>query len=266
MTSLPDFIAHRGSSYLAPENTLASLKLGWQETTICEVDVQPTRDGKLLVIHDDSTKRTTGVDLAVAAHTLSKLQQLDAGSWKGKRWKGEKLPSLAEAIAAMPKDKQLLVEIKAGAEVVGEFVRVVRASGKEKQVLMHSFSYPVCVACKKALPSLPVHFLIASVRNPLTRAWSHSIDDVIEKAQEAGLDGIGSNHTALINNSNVAGIHAAGLKLHIWTVDRVAGARKLIALGVDGLITNRPGWLKAQLPNCNRSGLNVPGAAGSILM
>ena len=125
MTPQTCFIAHRGSSYLAPENTLASLKLGWEETTICEVDVQPTQDGDLLVIHDDSTRRTTGVDFAVAEHALSELQQLDAGSWKGIQWKAEKLPSLEEAIDAMPPDKKLLIEIKAGPEVIPEFTRVV---------------------------------------------------------------------------------------------------------------------------------------------
>ena len=63
------------------------------------------------------------------------LQQLDAGSWKGLPWKGEKLPSLEEAIAAMPADKRLLIEIKGGPEVIPELTRVIRASGKEKQIV-----------------------------------------------------------------------------------------------------------------------------------
>src|SRR5208282_2615047 len=94
-----EIIAHRGSSCLAPENTLASFKLGWRETTTCELDVHPTLDGKLVVIHDDSGKRTTGAELQVSEHSLSELRQLDAGAFKGIRWKGEKLPSLEEVIA-----------------------------------------------------------------------------------------------------------------------------------------------------------------------
>jgi glycerophosphoryl diester phosphodiesterase len=58
-----EVIGHRGSSHVAPENTLASFQLGWRETTTCELDIQPTSDGGLLVIHDDSTRRTTGIDL-----------------------------------------------------------------------------------------------------------------------------------------------------------------------------------------------------------
>jgi glycerophosphoryl diester phosphodiesterase len=241
------FIAHRGSSHLAPENTLASLKLGWQETTMCELDIQPTLDGKLLVIHDDSTKRTTGIDFKVAEHPLSELQQLDAGSFKGNPWKGEKLPSLEEAIASMPVHKRLLIEVKAGPEVVPELVRVIRASGKEKQLLIHSFDEAVCAETRKALPPIPVYLLIASRQNPLTGTWSPSIDETILKVKQAGWDGIGANNTALVNASTVQKIHSAGLKLNIWTVDQVNEAQKLIDLGVDGLITNRPGWLKAQL-------------------
>jgi glycerophosphoryl diester phosphodiesterase len=247
MTAQTCFIAHRGSSLLAPENTLASLKLGWEETTICEVDVQPTRDGKLLVIHDDSTLRTTGVQLAVAEHTLSELQQLDAGSWKGSPWKGERLPSLEEAISAMPKDKRLLVEIKAGPEVITEFARIVRESGKEKQLLMHSFSYATCVAGRKELPRLGIDFLITSQEKALTRAWSSFIDEAIARVKEAGLDGIGANLSSFIDAATVARIHGAGLRLNIWTVDELMEARRLVALGVDGIITNRPGWLKSQV-------------------
>jgi glycerophosphoryl diester phosphodiesterase len=242
-----EIIGHRGSSHLAPENTLASFQLGWQETTTCELDIQPTLDGKLLVIHDDSTKRTTGANFKVVEHPLSELQQLDAGSLKGRQWKGEKLPSLEEVIAAMPVDNRLLIEIKTGPEVIPELVRVIRASGKEKQLLIHSFVYPACVEARKALPDNPVYLLIASRQNLLTGAWSPSIDQAILKIKQAGLDGMGANDTALVDASAIEKIHSAGLKLNIWTVDRVNKAKKLIDLGVDGLITNRPGWLKAQL-------------------
>ena len=242
-----EMIGHRGSSYLAPENTLASFKLGWQETTTCELDIQPTLDGKLLVIHDNSTKRTTGINFKVAKHALRELQQLDAGSLKGAQWKGEKLPSLEEVIAAMPAHKRLFIEIKTGPEIIPELVRVIRASGKEKQVLMHSFNYPACIEAKKALPHIPVYLLIASRKNPLTGAWSPSIDQAMVKVKKAGLDGIGANDTFLVNAAAIQKIHSAGLKLNVWTVDQVNEAKKLIDLGVDGLITNRPGWLKAQL-------------------
>jgi glycerophosphoryl diester phosphodiesterase len=246
-------IAHRGSSHLAPENTLASFKLGWQETTTCELDIQPTLDGKLLVIHDDSTKRTTGVDFKVAEHSLSELQQLDAGSFKGIPWKGEKLPSLEEVIAAMPVDKRLLIEIKTGPEVVPELVQVIRASGKEKQLLIHSFVHAACVEARKALPHIPVYLLIASRPSLPTGAWSPSIDEAMLQVKESGLDGIGANDTALVDTSAIQKIHSAGLKLNIWTVDQVNEAQKLIDLGVDGLITNRPGWLKAQLVDQSRT-------------
>jgi glycerophosphoryl diester phosphodiesterase len=242
-----EVIGHRGSSRVAPENTLASFRLGWRETTTCELDIRPTVDGRLLVIHDESTKRTTGVNFKVAKHSLSKLQQLDAGSWKGMQWKGEKLPSLEEVIAAMPADKRLLVEIKAGREVVPELARVIRASGKEKQVLLHSFVYASCFEAKKALPHIPVYFLIASLQNPLTGAWSPSIDQALAKVKKARLDGIGANDTVLVDAVAVQKIHSAGWKLNIWTVDRVDEAKRLIDLGVDGVITNRPGWLKARL-------------------
>ena len=242
-----EVIAHRGSSRLAPENTLASFKLGWREATTCELDIHPTRDGRLVVIHDDSTRRTTGVDFKVSGHTLSELRQLDAGAFKGVRWKGEKLPSLEEVIAAMPSGKRLFIEIKAGPEAIPELARVVRASGKEKRLRIHSFSHPACVEARKALPRIPVYLLIASRHNPLTGSWSSSIDEAIRKVKKAGLDGIGANDTALVDASAVQKIHSNGLKLNVWTVDRVNEAKKLIDLGVDGLITNRPGWLKAQL-------------------
>ncbi len=247
MNSCVELIAHRGSSYLAPENTLASFQLGWQETTTCELDIQPTLEGRLLVIHDDSTLHTTGSDFKVAEHRLGELQKLDAGSFKGPQWKGEKLPSLEKVIAAMPAGKRLLIEIKAGPEVVPELARVIRASGKEDRLMLQSFVQTTCIEARKALPDIPIHLLIACRQNPQTGSWAPTIDETIATITATGLNGLGVNDTPLLNAAAVQNIHAARLKVYIWTVDDVNAAKKLIDWRVDGLITNRPGWLKGQL-------------------
>ncbi len=247
-----EIIAHRGSSHLAPENTLAAFKLGWEETTTCELDVQSTLEGGLLVIHDDSARRTTGTEFLIAEHTLSELQQLDAGSWKGLPWKGEKLPSLEEALAAMPANKQLLIEMKSGPEVIPELRRVIQASGKEKQVVLQSFFLPVCVEARKGFANVPVYLLVAFKQDLLIGAWRSAVEEAISMAKTARLDGINVDNTALLDAVAVQKIHSAGLKVHVWTVDEVDEAKRLLDLGVDGLITNRPGWLKAQLAACGR--------------
>jgi len=247
MDSCVEIIAHRGSAHLAPENTLAAFQLGWQETTICELDVRQTADGKLVVIHDDSTRRTTGVDLKVAEQSLSELQQLDAGSGKGEQWRGEKVPSLEEVIAAMPADKKLLVEIKVGPEIMPELVRVIRTSRKEKQLILQSFFPWVCTEVKKAFPHLPVYLLVACNQDAQTEVWSPTIYQVIMEARKNELDGISANDTPVIDASAVQAVHAARLRLNIWTVDQMEEARRLDGLGVDGIITNRPGWLRSQL-------------------
>jgi len=242
-----DVIAHRGSAHLAPENTLAAFQLGWQETTMCELDVRMTADGKLVVIHDDTTKRTTGVDLKVAEHSLSELQELDAGSNKGEQWRGEKLPSLEDVIAAMPADKKLLVEIKVGPEIMPELTRVIRASRKEKQLVLQSFFPWVCTEVKKAFPQLPVYLLIACNQDAQTEVWSPTIYQSIMEARKHGLDGMSANNTPVIDAPAVQAVHSAGLKLNVWTVDQFETARRLLALGTDGIITNRPGWMLSQL-------------------
>ena len=242
-----DIIAHRGSAFLAPENTLAAFGLGWQETTTCELDIRLTADGKLVVIHDDTTKRTASADLKVAEHSLSDLQRLDAGSSKGEQWRGEKLPSLEEVIAAMPEDKKLLVEIKVGTEIVPELVRVVRASRKEKQMIFQSFFPWVCTEIKKEFPQNPVYLLIACNQDAQTEVWLPTIYQAILDTRKNGLDGMSANNTPVIDGPAVQAVHSAGLILNVWTVDQFDAARRLLALGVDGIITNRPGWMRSQL-------------------
>ncbi|MEW6306614.1 MAG: glycerophosphodiester phosphodiesterase family protein, partial [Verrucomicrobiota bacterium] len=103
-----EIIAHRGASYDAPENTMASVKLGWkQKADGVEIDIWLTKDGKIILLHDENTKRTTGVDKKVHEQTFDELRRQDAGSWKDPKFKGEKLPTLDEVLKTVPKGKRL---------------------------------------------------------------------------------------------------------------------------------------------------------------
>lgn len=103
-TSAVDIIGHRGASHDAPENTLAAFKLGWEQgADAVELDIWLTKDGKIVCLHDADTKRTTGVLKKAADSTLAELRTLDAGTWKDAKWRGEKIPTLTEALAAIPR-------------------------------------------------------------------------------------------------------------------------------------------------------------------
>lgn len=91
----PLVIAHRGASKDAPENTLAAIKLGFEQgADFVEVDLRLTSDEQIVLMHDASTKRTGDADLEVAAHTLDELKQIDVGAFKDPSWAGEKIPAL----------------------------------------------------------------------------------------------------------------------------------------------------------------------------
>ena len=107
-----EIIAHRGASYLAPENTRASVMMGWEKKADVEVDVHLSQDNRIVVIHDSTTKRTTNQDLKVSETPSDVLHHLDAGSFKGEQFAGEPIPFLADIIDTIPPPKKLFVEIK----------------------------------------------------------------------------------------------------------------------------------------------------------
>jgi len=98
-----EIIAHRGASHDAPENTLAAVNLAWQQNAdAVEIDVHLSRDGQIVVIHDENTRKTAGLNKNVSEQTLAELRRLDVGRWKGRQWAGEKIPVLAEVLGALP--------------------------------------------------------------------------------------------------------------------------------------------------------------------
>jgi glycerophosphoryl diester phosphodiesterase len=244
-----DIVAHRGASYDAPENTLSSFKLGWEQGADAdELDIYLTKDGRIVVLHDKSTKRTAGLDRNVNELTLDEVRALDAGSSKGPQWKGEKIPTLAEVLAIIPDGKRLFIEIKCGPEVLPELERVIKASGKQdKQLVIIGFGYDTMKQAKARFPALVTLWLQGPKKE--SQGLQPTVDELIDKAKAAKLDGLDLSSGFAIDEAFVAHVKQAGLQLHVWTVDDPALARKLAKLGVDGITTNRPAFLREQLAN-----------------
>jgi len=241
-----DIVGHRGASHLAPENTLASVKLAWElGADAVEIDVHLTKDKKVIVIHDVDTKRTTPGDLEVAQTDATRLRKLDAGSFKDKKYRAEKLPIIDEVLATIPPGKKLLVEVKCGPEIVPFLKREFERTKKISQVYVISFNFEVVAASKVQMPNVPALWLIKSKKNPAGIYQPHEIA-FIKKIKTNKLDGFGV-HYAGVTAEFVTAVKRAGLKLFVWTVDQPAEAKRLEALEIDGLISNRPGWIREQL-------------------
>lgn len=240
LSAQPAIIAHRGASYLAPENTIASANLAWElNADAVEVDVYLSSDNRVVVIHDKTTKRTClGKKSMKIANTPSEvLRTLDAGVWKDETYQGEKIPFLSEIIETVPSQKKLVVEIKCGSEVLPHLKRVVENSGKQEQIVFIAFGWNTILDTKKVFPENKCYWL-SSVKIGLKNK--------MEQAAERGLEGVNLNHK-IIDEGVMQMAAENNLEVLTWTVDDPAEAERLAKLGVAGITTNRPGWMREQL-------------------
>ncbi len=243
-----EIIAHRGASYDAPENTLASVRLGWERQADVEVDVYLSQDNRMVVIHDASTKRTArGVDLKVKETNAEELRKLDVGSFKDPKFAGERIPLLAEVIETIPPTQKLYIEIKCGKEILPQLRQLVVASGKMSQIVIIGFNLDT-VAESKKLIDVPTYWLKGTDKDKKTGRWIPHDPRLVQMAKDKGLDGLDVDFAG-VTQELVRAAKAAGQKLYVWTVDDPEEAKRLIKLGIDGITTNRPDWLKQQLKN-----------------
>lgn len=240
-----EIIAHRGASFLAPENTLSSVMLGWEQQADVEVDVHLSRDNHIVVIHDPSTKHITGVDIKVESSALGELRKLDYGSHKGSEFAGEQIPLLDEVLATVPPRRRLYIEIKCGKEILPILKRLIVESGKRSQVVIIGFDIEIVASAKKSL-GVPAYWLKGTEKVKDTKEWIPHDPELVQVARARGLDGL-DVHYAGVTREFVDAARAAGQKLYVWTVDDPAEARRLVELGVAGITTNRPEWLRRQI-------------------
>jgi len=240
-------VGHRGESYTAPENTLAAANLAWKNhVPAVECDIHLTKDKRIILMHDYTTKRTTGVDLKISETNSDELRKLDAGSWKDKAYAGERIPFLEESIAGIPAKGKLVVEIKCGPEILPYLSKIIADSGKAKQIELIGFDFETMVEVKKVMPKILNFWLTGTKKNADTGAWLPNDLALVDKVKAGGLDGIDA-HSAGVTKAFADALKAAGLKLYVWTVDDPVEAKRMKDLGADALTTNRPSWMKEQL-------------------
>jgi len=242
---LPLIIAHRGESRDAPENTLGAICLAWERgARAVEIDVRRSTDGEVVVIHDADLRRVGRSRLTVAAATSAALRGVDVGTWKHRRWAGERVPLLADVLATVPPNGRLFVEIKTDPGIVPGLVRVMAACPlAPRQVLFMSFDRDTMAAVARALPAHEACLLLTARQ----LFGGDGVAGAVATARALGCTSIDVQTHRRVGRAVVEAVHAADLGLYVWTVNRVSTARRLAAAGIDGITTDRCAWMRERL-------------------
>ena len=222
-------IAHRGASADAPENTRAAILAAARAgASMVELDVQVTRDGRLVVFHDENLRRTTDGTGRVRALPYARLKRLDVGSWFHPRFAGERILLVSQVFRLVPQTMRINLELKrtrASRLLVRQLRRILRRQSC-RRLLVSSFD-------ERLLQRL------AFTRLPLALICRRHPDRSLRQAIRLGCAAWHPFH-ALVTPRRVAHAHAAGLAVHAWTVDHPKAARRMRRCGVDGIFTNDP--------------------------
>jgi glycerophosphoryl diester phosphodiesterase len=242
-------IAHRGASREAPENTLAAFDLAWREGADgIESDFRLTRDGRVVCIHDATTGRTADRDISVADATLEELRTLDMGAWKGEQWRGERIVTLEEVLEQLPAGKKLFIELKSGAEIIGPLEKILHnATGDTGRICILAFDAVLLAQFKRQLSGIGACLNVEYRWNLRSCSWHPTPEDTLATLERIGANGLSSQDHALLDRHFVDELRCNGKEVHVWTVDSERRAGYYLGLGVDSIMTNRPGWLRERL-------------------
>lgn len=246
MKKKPLIIAHRGESFDAPENTLAAVNLAWQRNAdAVEVDVHLTKDNHVIVIHDPNTKRIGNQNKKIKDSTLDEIKQVIV---EDNKCTNEKIPTLNEVLSSVPFLKKILVEIKTGNKIIPPLVNLINNSNLEtNQIEFIGFDFRTMAEVKNFLPQHNVLWILKLERTWSNKFFHPSIKKIILKAKENNIDGLDLWAGKNINTNLIREIKTAGLLVYLWTADDPEKIRSYIEMGVDGITTNRAGWIKSKL-------------------
>ncbi|MBN2908927.1 glycerophosphodiester phosphodiesterase [Polycladomyces sp. WAk] len=234
-------VAHRGASGYAPENTMAAFEKAVEmKADYIELDVQLSKDGHLVVIHDTTVDRTTDGTGKVGNLTLEELRKLDAGSYFGPEFAGERIPTLEEVLDAFRGKTGILIEMKAPHLYPGIEQKVADALAernldkpKNGKIIVQSFDFHSLKKFHNILPDVPI--------GVLTSGASHLTDHMLQEFK-AYADYV-NPHLSYVNKDLVNRIHALDMGIMAWTVRDQSQVAPLLEAGVDGIITDYPDYV-----------------------
>ena len=228
------FFAHRGSSARAPENTLASVEAAVEdEADFAEIDIQPASDGTLVVMHDQSLKRTTGVDRTVAQMTGAEIGALDAGSSFGAAFKGEPVPTLDDVLALAQNRIELNIELKVYGETdraafAAAVVEAIHEADFANDCVIQTTDAPILAEVRKLDPRLEIGLILAARVGRIERL---DVDFYSVPRKFATV--------AFIRRA-----HEGGRQVFVWTINDRVSMERFINRGVDSIITDNPRLLR----------------------
>ena len=244
------FIAHRGESEVAPENTVEAYALAWRNGAAwgAETDVYLTTDGVLVCNHDGDLNRVAGVDMVLREHTYAEIREHEVGAWKAPQWYGCKTPALWEVYASMPREAHIYVEIKsAGEGFITAHEEARLAGGVDKsQITFISFFIDELKFVKANMPEY---------RTLLLR-WANNVDgtlvpsaaDILVELKEYGFDGVDFGcPVGMLTRDYVQEVKDTGFEFHMWTINDLDMALEFTSYGVDSITTDAPARLAREL-------------------
>lgn len=254
----PLVIAHRGYSKAAPENTLPAFRLGVETgSDLVELDYHHSADGVPVVMHDFTLDRTTDAvvrlgrtGVAVRDLPAASIQELDAGAWYGAPFSGTRVPLLTEALDVIQAGSVTLIERKAGDAAT--CAQLLQARGLVNHVVVQSFDWAYLRELHALLPAQ-----VLGALGPTGRPDGRPLSEAERQLSPAHLDAIVAAGARVavwsrdVSAPAIAAAHARGLRVWVYTIDDPAAAAALVALGVDGIITNEPKLMAVALKSPN---------------
>ncbi|WP_315117751.1 glycerophosphodiester phosphodiesterase [uncultured Clostridium sp.] len=218
--------AHRGVIKEAPENTLSSIEAAINHNVdFVEIDVQESKDGEIVLLHDSNLKRTTGVNKNIWELDYSEIKELDAGSYFDKKFSEDKIPSLEEAIRLAKNKIKLNIEVKINGhenDLVRNVVKIIEENDIVDSCAVTSLDYKVLEEVKKLNPKIKRGYIIFLIKGDLKTldVDFYSIDK------------------SVVSDYIIYTAHSMGREIHVWTVNDPTSVKRLINSGVDNIISD----------------------------
>ncbi|MFB3162143.1 glycerophosphodiester phosphodiesterase family protein [Neobacillus sp. 179-J 1A1 HS] len=236
-----DNVAHRGATGYAPENTIAAFDKGVEmKADYIEIDVQRSKDGELVIIHDNTVDRTTDGTGYVKDLTFEQIRSLDAGSFKGEQFTGEKIPTFDEILDRYHGKTGILIELKSPElypGIEGQVAQKLKERNLDKpqneKIIIQSFNFESMKITNSLLPKVPI--------GVLTSNRAHTTEQALKEFSTYA-DYFNPSY-GIVSKELVDQVHSLGMKIQSWTVRSHEAAQFLLDMNVDGIITDYPDYV-----------------------